>query len=410
MARILRKTWAPVLAVLLTLAVLSPSWATTWSGDQAGADVTLANGDYVQGAITGVGTFTLPSGATVYVTPWNGSDYGYVEVTARNIVIAGTLDAQRAGYYGYPGGPSGSGGSAKDHDGRNGGAGLGSNQTSPTASEEGAAVCDVCPGCTGANAASGADGLTGKGTYAGTAGTAGAGGMDGSPGTDGGDGGYQGAASNGDSTTTEAVARGSGAGGGGGGGGSGGGSGNCNGCGGASGGAGASGGRGGAYVKLSASESLIVSGSILTKGGLGRVGTIGTARVDSLDGRPAITGSAPYSDTTDGTGLGGSGALGAPNGCGVAVDHDLYSAAGGAGGDGSGGGVLLISTGPWPLAITGTIDARGGGNNEVNFGSAKIFGVNGQVSTGSATFYAGWDDSYGSPYNPQTKNYIHPVF
>ena len=82
----------------------------TYTGDQGGADLILANGDYIHSQLTNVGKFTVPAGATVYVTKWDGSAYGYVEVYAQNIDVAGTIDAQIAGYFGYSGGGGGGGG------------------------------------------------------------------------------------------------------------------------------------------------------------------------------------------------------------------------------------------------------------------------------------------------------------
>ena len=69
--------------------------ATIVGGDFAGADLTPANGDTLQGMFTNVGTFHVPVGATVFV------DSGVpLEVHAGLSEIFGTLDATGAGFAG----------------------------------------------------------------------------------------------------------------------------------------------------------------------------------------------------------------------------------------------------------------------------------------------------------------------
>jgi hypothetical protein len=59
--------------------------------------------------------------------------------------------------------------------------------------------------------------------------------------------------------------------------------------------------------------------------------------------------------------------------------------------------------------VSGTLDTRGGGGSTSNFGSIKIFGVDGQVDVSGASFNGGWNSVYGSPYNPENQQYVHPV-
>lgn len=395
-----------IASLILVLALACPSWAATYSGNQGGADLVLADGDYIQGVITNVRRFLVPAGATVHVTPWDGSQYGQVEVKARHIEVAGTIDASLAGYFGYAGGGGGGGGETKSHGGAAGGKG-GGYQGEAESGHSSTSACDCSGYCGGPGGAHGSDTYSGKGSYGGSQGVGGAGGLQGSAGGPGGPGGYGDYGVNGDSSTDEDIRPGSGGGGGGGGGGSGGGTGTCNGCGGAGGGGGASGGRGGGAVKLVATHSLVITGNILTRGGLGLSGLPGNPRVDSRTGRPGGAGAVVTS--TSGSGAGGTAAQGAPAGCGN-NSSTYYSGAGGDSGPGAGGGVLIKCTGPWPMRVTGTIDTRGGEENNTNFGSLKIFGVEGKVDIAGATLHAGWNDVYGTPYVSESQHFLHPMF
>ncbi len=395
-----------IASLILVLALACPGWAATYTGNQGGADLILANGDYIHGSISNVRKFKVPAGATVYVTPWNGGQYGQVEVTAGEIEVAGTIDASRAGYFGYAGGGGGGGGETKSHGGAAGGPG-GGREGAAQSGGSSTSACDCSGYCGGPGGSPGTDSYSGKGPYGGSRGTAGGGGLNGSAGGPGGPGGYGGYGLNGDASTDETIRPGSGGGGGGGGGGSGGGTGTCNGCGGAGGGGGASGGRGGGAVKLVARHSLVITGSILAKGGQGLGGLPGNPRVDSRAGRPGGSGAAVTS--TSGSGLGGAAAQGAPAGCGN-NSSTYYSGAGGKGGPGAGGGVLLKCTGPWPLRVSGVIDTRGGEDNTTNFGSLKIFGVEGKVDISGATVYAGWNNVYGTPHVSRGQHFLHPLF
>ena len=85
-----------ITSLILVLALAFPSWAATYTGDQGGADLILADGDYIHGSISNVRRFLVPAGATVHVTPWNGSQYGQVAVSAGEINVAGVIDASLA--------------------------------------------------------------------------------------------------------------------------------------------------------------------------------------------------------------------------------------------------------------------------------------------------------------------------
>jgi len=95
---------------ILALALLGAqaARATTWSsGDQGGANISLANGDILAGTYTNVGKLSLPAGATVFVSPGDT-----LSVYASTIEIYGTLDASGRGQPGGGGGPSGGNGTA----------------------------------------------------------------------------------------------------------------------------------------------------------------------------------------------------------------------------------------------------------------------------------------------------------
>lgn len=378
----------------------------TYTGDRGGADLTLANGDVIHGAITGVGRFSVPAGVTVTVLAYNGSSGGSVAVTAREIVLNGIIDARGAGWRGAAGGAGG------DSSGATGG---GNPDVTP---------CDAEPFGPGG---AGGGGQGPRGGAAGAAGYAGINQTNGGDGGPGGKGGYAGAGVNGDVSTDEAVLMGSSGGAGGGGGGGPIGIGplaNCNFGGGGGGGGGASP-HGGGAVSLTALWSLSGAGKILTSAALaagdGQAGGNAVCRYDrgagGDGGNPASAGSR----------LGGAGGLGCwqeprpsnvepgdpgdPNQySGVGTRTGNRGGAGGAGGVSAGGGVLLRCLGPWPLAFGGEIDSRGSGNDVTNYGSTKIFGLPGRCAFGGTanTGHAG-AGGFGAPLIQQSKHWAHPV-
>ena len=84
------------------------------NGDQAGADLTCANGDLIFGTISNCGIFKIPSGAVVYLIPWDGSTpgLGEAEVQAKSIIIEGTLQGFACGFGGGGGAGGAEGGSS----------------------------------------------------------------------------------------------------------------------------------------------------------------------------------------------------------------------------------------------------------------------------------------------------------
>ncbi|MCB2190362.1 MAG: hypothetical protein KQI62_02280 [Deltaproteobacteria bacterium] len=367
--------------------------------DYLGADLALADGDVIHGDIYGVRELVVPEGATIDVKPFDGVDYGEAVITCRRLRVVGTGSATRAGH--GPGGGAGAGWGGC-HDGDTlAQPGLGSRD-----GEDGLAPPGTFP--PGHYGESGVAGGQGGGPHGGAPGAGGEQGgdsgedhhEDGDPGTPGEAGGYKAAASNGDTTTDQSVQKGSAGGGTGSGGG--GGSKDFDYDEAAGGGAGApAGGFGGGVLKIICLESGNVPGKLESRGTL-----------DGGDGDPGDPGAA-----TAGYGNGGDGGDGGDadtpgNGLGA-----LGGAAGGptvgAGGPspdgapGAGGGICLICQGPWPLTITGEIDTRGGGDNETNFGSCKLFGV--KVNTTGATLNTGHNDVFGVPLVVENQMWAHPV-
>lgn len=93
-----------IAALLVVFAAAAPARAATRVGkDYGGADLTVANGDVVQGTFTNVGLFSLPAGATVSISV--GIPF---VLYAATVSIRGTLDGRGRG------GNSGAGGSVGD--------------------------------------------------------------------------------------------------------------------------------------------------------------------------------------------------------------------------------------------------------------------------------------------------------
>jgi hypothetical protein len=149
-----------------------------------------------------------------------------------------------------------------------------------------------------------------------------------------------------------------------------------------------------------AKDSMIVSGSIVTKG-------VGLEREYGLNGQNASLtrggnggrgGRGTHAgDSNYGTGGSGANCLsGAYNG-----------GRGGKGAAGAGGGICLICKGPYGVNVTGSLDSRGG-VSRTNFGSSKIFGVHGRIRT-SGTLATGWNDNYGSPLVQHNEFWVHPI-
>jgi len=368
-------------------------------GDYLGADLVLADGDVVVGDIYGVRELSIPEGAVFSVKPFDGVDYGEAVITCRRFRVLGAGSATRAGH-----GP-----------GAGAGAGWGACHSGDNVGQGGLGARDGGDGLTpaifyppGHYGEAGADGGQGGGPFGGAPGAGGEEGgdsgegrhEDGDPGTPGEAGGYKAPASNGDDSTDLSVQKGSGGGGTGGGAGAGSKEFDYDEAAGAGAG-GPAGGFGGGAIKIIALESFTLPGRLEAKGTL-----------DGGDGDPGDPGAA-----TAGYGHGGDGGDGGD----ADTPGDSLGALGGAaggptvgkGGDspdagpGAGGGICLVCLGPWPLTITGEIDTRGGGDNEVNFGSCKISAV--RVDTTSATFNTGHNDVFGVPLIQTNQMWAHPV-
>ncbi len=304
------------------------AWTDLGGGDHGGSNWVIAGGSSIASNHYRIGMMTISSGVTVSVKSWDGSKYGGVSISATDMRIDGVLDASGAGYAGGNGG--------------NGGFGSAS---------------------IGASGGSGVAGSPGSGPFGGSGGVSGSGGYDsgnpgvtrpGWPGGYGGMGGYATNGMQGDTTTNDAVFMG-----GGGGGGAGGGAGwNLQGT--TSGGGGGGGGNpGGGWIKLYATNTIIVRGTLQAKGLAGARQNGGTGQTQM----PAAQGGNLGSATSAGQSLGGMG--------GASIPAQCYPAGlGGNGGAGAGGGILLQASTVDTLG--GNLDNRGGGNSLVNGGTLKI--------------------------------------
>ncbi len=309
------------------------AWSNLGGGDHDGANWAITNGTYIASNHYNIGTVTISSGVTAYVKQYASGQYGWIQISASNITILGTLDASGAGYRGGNGGNGGTGSSYDSSSGTSGSIGVGGE--GPYAGAGGGA------GLAGYDAGLGANEIKRCG-FSGGIGLAG---------------GYAVTNGQGDVSTNEVVWMGSGGGGAGGGGsgwrwlsssdgGGGGGAGN----------------PGGGSISLMASNVVIVHGAIVAKGWTQRCGNGGTG----LNGSPSGAGGTGGNRDAAGQSMGGVGAN-VPN---------TYCYAGGpgnVGGAGAGGGVLL--KGDLIDLQGGNIDNRGGGDLISNGGTLKMFYV-----------------------------------
>src|SRR6185503_8027860 len=79
-------------------------WTDTGGGDHSGADWIPADGTVIAGVHTNIGLFRVAGGSSVRVAPWDGTQFGSVEVRAQIVTIEGTLSANGAGFGGGAGG------------------------------------------------------------------------------------------------------------------------------------------------------------------------------------------------------------------------------------------------------------------------------------------------------------------
>ena len=95
-------------ALLLAVLLPAPGFAATIVGtDYAGANLTPANGDVLQGTFTNVGKFTVGAGLTVFAAPGLP-----LAVYASTIDVQGTLSGSGRGKFAGAGGAVGAAGLA----------------------------------------------------------------------------------------------------------------------------------------------------------------------------------------------------------------------------------------------------------------------------------------------------------
>lgn len=98
----------PIIIGLTTASVAEAQWTNTGGGDHGGADWTPANGAAIAGVHTNIGKFTVAAGTTITVQPFDGTNFGSLEVRANGAIqIDGTLNGDAAGYLGGAGGAAG---------------------------------------------------------------------------------------------------------------------------------------------------------------------------------------------------------------------------------------------------------------------------------------------------------------
>ena len=339
--------------IFLDAAVAPPVPPPPLEEDHRGADWIISANTKIAGKHTNVGTFKVNPGVTGIIYGYNGSLYGTLEVHAANIDIGGTIIASGKGYGGGGGGGGGAGGYAnwegwrtKSRNGGSGGPGVAGGKTGNSGAK---GYYHGGPGGVGGQ---------GGGSYGGPGGAPGRPASY-NPGAMGGKGGYAVSQGQGDVSVDESLKMGSG--GGGGGGAAGTVSGTTGGTGGGGGGGGAAN-RGGGWIKLFASNSINISGSILSKG------------LDNLAGNGGNGGNGDNNYSGYGGVGGNAGIAGSSNGGAGGKKQRVtqYAKPGGEGGWGAGGGILLKCPADSAISIKGTIDDRGGGNSPDNGGTVKI--------------------------------------
>jgi len=307
-----------------------PSCGWSDGTDYNCSDVTLSNGQVLMGRHKRINKLIIPAGATVRVTPYDGTKGGSLEICANSIEIAGALSADGAGYKGGCGG-------------------------------KGASPCS----------AAGTAGLAGDGPYGGSGGAGGAScdRCNGGAGLNGGMGGYAAPGINGDTSTDESLLMGSGGGGGGGGGASYGP--NCTSYGVSSGGGGRSGCAGGGYIKLYGKKSIEIlsstsgiSASAFPWGGKGGDGqALNPTQNCTTPCPPGGAGGDPY-----------AGDVGIAGGKGGPIAQNIGGGgAGGKCGGGAGGGILLKAPSIINNGIIISLGLTPESGTQVNGGTIKIF-------------------------------------
>lgn len=298
----------------------SNTGSVTDSGNQTGSFTGILTGNsgdvVVKCGVWYYNTINIVAGMTIKICANNGQVGGSLELHANSVTVAGTIDGAGRGFPGgitisAKGGALVSGGNNGTTAGGNGSPGQNGKAGSPAVGGgAGAGSYGVSGGSAGTSGAGGIAGSAGVGvpvtTTGGGHGTGGTGGS--IAGSAAGLGGYAAAGTNGDVSTDESVALGSGggAGGTGGAGGSGGSGGggamntvanpatDCAGIGGSSGagadgGTGGKGGNGGASLKIYSSGTLSVTGTILATGQAGNNGGVASSGANGTAGVPGTT-------------------------------------------------------------------------------------------------------------------------
>jgi hypothetical protein len=277
-------------------ATFSTTGTVTDTGNQTSSysgSLTGSSGDVVvKCGVWYYNTVNIVSGMIIKVCASNGQIGGSLTIYANSVTVTGTIDGSARGYPGGvnilggggAGGNSVPGGVAKAGNPGSGGTSLAGGTGAGSYGALGGAAGNNSTGgaCGGSNPSGGGCGGAGSTTTAGTSAS--------SPG------GYQGAGVNGDSSTDQSLALGSGGGAGGAGGsGAGGGSGGSasntcaaggTGGNGAPGGVGGAGGNGGAYVKIFSTGSIAVTGTINVVGQTGASGGSGASGSNGVGGGP----------------------------------------------------------------------------------------------------------------------------
>ncbi len=303
-------------AASLLLAFALPSSAAVITGaDYAGANLSLQDGDIITGNFVNVGSFIIPTAATIYVK--GGS---LLSVSAQNIDISGILSGRGAGYAGGANGYNGSAGS-----GPSAGAG----------GQYGSAV-HASGGGGGGNGGAGGFGASSFGQYPGIA--------------------------PGGAATSSGMGSG------------GGGAGNHGCCGGPSGagGTGGAGGAGGGSITLNALNTLFLTGSIWADGMHGFQGIAGDYPASGGGGGAGGTVSLSGKLFLDGL-IDASGGNGASY-VGQSADGWAY----GNGGGGGGGGHVLLS-GMASFGTNFGIDVSGGAGGaslNLDYGTQRVGAIN----------------------------------
>jgi len=366
-------------------------WTNTGGGDHGGEDWIIAFDTKIAGIHTNIRTFKVNTGIIVTVKAYDGSSHGTFEVHAVDVDVDGIITTKNSPGSGHGGGGGGGGGGGSHYmygqhgSGGNGGAGIAGSEDGKNGGsglhERGGH--GGAGGNGGGGAGAGIKGAGGTGAYGDVEtsthvpATAGGAGSNGGYGTTPND--------NNDTSVDESLLRGKGGGGGGGGG---------AGDGevrsdlgyatssGAGGGAGGAGGRGSGWIKLYATTSIDISGSVAPKGNGGGNGG---------NGGNAQSGYHPANLNGGNGGAGGdAGASGTRSGGtkGTARWVEQNGADGGNGGHGAGGGLLLKCVVADAIIVSGIIDSRGGGDLTVNGGTVKVFYA-GVDPTGAGTWHYG---------------------